>query len=108
MIPLELRRIHLDLIFTYKLLHDKMKIDKSIFFDLKVTKTRGHRLTISKPIAKKEVRRAFYSNRIVNIWNSLPKEIALAPSISCFKKSLQRSDVTTKLKQFLRGKDLDV
>ena len=104
---LELRRIHLDLIFTYKLLHNRLSIHPTKFFTLKNSVTRGHRLTLAKPICKKDIRKYFYSNRVVNIWNSLPKSVALAPNPTAFKKLLCTSDVERKLCTFLRGEDFD-
>jgi hypothetical protein len=106
---LELRRIHLDLIFTYKLCHNKMRIDKSKFFIFKTSQTRGHRLTIRKPKPNKIIRKSFYSSRIVDIWNSLPENIALAPNITTFKRELSNCiAVVNTLKRFLRGGDFDV
>ena len=104
---LEFRRIYLDLIFTYKLLHNQLNIDSAKFFKLKTSQTRGHRLTLVVPLAKKDVRKHSYTNRVVNMWNSLPATVALSPTLTAFKKSLCTTAVKRKLSSFLRGEDLD-
>ena len=104
---LELRRIHLDLIFTYKLLHNYFKIDYTKFLNVKTTRTRGHRLTLAKPVFKKDFRKHFYSNRVINVWNSLPASVALASSPAAFKKLLCTDSINKKLCTLLRGEDFD-
>ena len=104
---LKLRRMHLDLTFTYKLLHNYLKVDSAKFFKLKNSKTRGHRLTLCKPIFKKDVRKHFYSNRVINAWNSLPDTVALAQNPKTFKKLLCTDLVKKKLCTLLRGEGCD-
>ena len=35
--------------------------------------------------AKLELRKTFFTNRIVNVWNDIPYEIRTAPSVNSFK-----------------------
>ena len=104
---LELRRIHLDLIFTYKVLHNKLQLDSNNLFKYKTSVTRGHRLTLRKPFYNKDIRGHYLSNRIVDLWNALPDYVVSASSISNFKKLLYTDAVTQILcdpmKGFLRG-----
>jgi hypothetical protein len=103
--PLELRRLHADLMLTYKLLHRTIPVDYKQFFELKrdVSRvTRGHELQIFKVRQKSTLTAHFYSNRIVNVWNELPHNVVLAPTISSFKSRLLNVD----LSPFLRGSAL--
>ena len=53
------------------------------------------RLLISKTGSKTgsktnlELRRQFFTNRVVGPWNSLPQEIKMAPSLGTFKSKLK-------------------
>ena len=37
-----------------------------------------------------DLRKFFFANRIVNIWNSLPSHIVSAETVNCFKTRLNR------------------
>ena len=51
--------------------------------------SRGHNLKLYKgPTPNTDLRKNFFSVRIINIWNSLPQEVVSAPSINCFKNRL--------------------
>jgi len=39
----------------------------------------------------------YFTNRVVNIWNSLPSHIVSSPSLSTFKSRLQKHDFTSHL-----------
>ena len=52
--------------------------------------TRGHCMKIRKRQCSTSLRLNFFSFRIVNIWNSLPYEIVMAPSVNCLKGRLDR------------------
>ena len=54
-IPLELRRLHLDLIMVYKLLHNMLDVPWSNYFSLKNSITRGHELTLAKSGFNKDI-----------------------------------------------------
>lgn len=109
LISLELRRIHLDLTFLYKLLNGMLEMNYQQFFQLKNSITRGHQLTLYKPKAKKQIRTHFFSIRIINIWNSLPTSVALAQNLETFKKLLCTDTViqiiSDPTRRFLRGED---
>ena len=62
-------------------------------------------VTLYKPRVNKNIRRDFYSNRIVDKWNCLPEHVALAPSTHKFKELLSTPAVTNNLKHFVRGED---
>ena len=103
LIPLELRRVHLDLIFTYKLLKGTYNVDHSQFFTLSHSRTRGHSLKLYPDRCKKELRKRFFSNRVVNIWNNLPKNWLEANTVTSFKKSLCTEEGNRHLWKYLKG-----
>ena len=67
---LKYRRLRGDMIMTYKLLQGHFDIDESLFFTRSWNTTRGHIYRLYKPSAVKEVRRRFFSQRVVLEWNS--------------------------------------
>ena len=54
------------------------------------TRTRGHPKKLVVRRCRYDVRKYSFSNRITNIWNSLPDEIISAPTVNTFKNSLDR------------------
>ena len=79
MMSLQERRLHSDLIETYKLITGKVKVDASQFFELRSNlDTRGHSLKIVQKRAKLLPRIQFFSQIVVETWNSLPEEIVKA------------------------------
>ena len=49
--------------------------------------TRGNSLKLAKPSCSSDVRKYFFSNRIVDAWNSL-SDVVQSPSVKCFMKRL--------------------
>ena len=52
--------------------------------------TRGHDLRLQKNRARYDLRNLIFtnSNRVVNIWNSLPDYVVHADTVNCFKSRL--------------------
>jgi ribonuclease P/MRP protein subunit RPP40 len=82
------RRFRGDMIEVYKLLHGKEDIEYTKFFDLNPNTTRGHSLKLKKKSFKKDVRKHFFSQRVITPWNLLTDEIVTAPSLNTFKNRL--------------------
>ena len=77
------------MIETYKILHRYYDIEPSTFFTLNIqSSTRGHSLKLFKESPRLFIRHNFFSNRIVNVWNSLPDTIISAPTVATFKERL--------------------
>lgn len=90
---LELRRAKADLAFTYCLLHGLLDYDPSNFFEIRNEgRTRGHPLKLVKKSFKLNCRKFFFANRVINMWNALPGDVVMAPSIQCFKTRLNKCD----------------
>ena len=83
------RRDRADVIECYKFTHRLYKSEKPFTIDDDTTR-RGHSLKIKKVRAEKELRKHFFGNRIVNLWNSLPENVVTAPSINSFKNRLDK------------------
>jgi hypothetical protein len=97
--PLELRRLHFDLIFYYNILNDNSPIKKDDFFKFHFPPVSSRRPTpfIQKPrLASKQLLSSF-RYRSVDCWNSLTPETKNLTSILAFKKSLKNIDLTSFL-----------
>ena len=82
------RRARGDMIEVYKYLHDIYKVDASFLPLDKDCVTRGHSLKLKKERSKGRDRQHFFSQRVVNPWNSLTEEIVRAPTLNTFKSRL--------------------
>jgi len=89
--PLELRRLHADLILTFLILHRKVDFCPAHFFTLRADgRTRGHPLKLVFNASKKNCRLHFFANRVVHAWNHLPSEVVMASSKLSFKRLLKK------------------
>ena len=88
---LDHRRKRGDLIQTYKIMNDIDKV-KSGFFKIRTNNTRGHRLKIFKDHCHSASRRHFFSNRVVDSWNSLPEVAINAESVNAFKNQIDKTN----------------
>ena len=82
------RRRRGDMIYTYKIMTEKMDVKKEDFFEASNLRTRGHKLKIYKRRAMKFARRMTFSNRVIDDWNALPSDIIEAESVNIFKTRL--------------------
>jgi hypothetical protein len=88
---LKFRRLRGDMIEVYKNLTHKY--DSKVMLDLALssnTKTRGNSLKLSTARAHYDLRKHFFSSRIVKQWNSLPDDVISAGSTNSFKNRLDR------------------
>lgn len=85
------RRLRFDLIQTYKILRQVEDVDPKIWFKLVDnnrnvnTRTPSHHLNIQPKRSSLDIRRQFFSNRVVEHWNRLPNNIKEAPNVKIFK-----------------------
>ena len=88
---LEARRNRGDTIEVFKTVKGLNKVDCNQFFKFsKNTMTRGHRLKLGKNRSRLEIRRNFYSNRAVNLWNTLPEDVINANTVNIFKNKYDK------------------
>jgi len=64
--------------------------DTSWSINLSDSVTRGSCLKLVKPTCSSDIRKYFFTSRLlnINVWNCLNDDIAKSPSISVFKKRL--------------------
>ena len=84
------RRVIFDLILCYKYLNGLIEINNCIFMRIHQSpRTRGNGMKLYK--CNIDVRHQF-SNRIVDIWNSLPAAVVLSrsPNVTVFRRNLAK------------------
>ncbi len=87
LVKLSRRRLDLDLAEAYKIIRGFSVLQFEDFFQgPSDNRTRTHGYKIKNGLANKNCRANFFSQRVVNVWNSLPPEIATASSLPVFKK----------------------
>ena len=79
------RRVIFDFILCYKYLHGFVNTNNCNFIRIcQSSRTRGNGMKLYKKQCSIDARHQFFSNRIVNIWNSLPAAVVLSPSVAVF------------------------
>ena len=94
---LETRRKRFDLIQVFKIINNYDRVDSKTWFKT-VEETTGVRLTRNLSYPKNlivnrvhsDVRKYFFSQRVVTWWNELPNEVKDARSINIFKHKLDK------------------
>jgi len=79
------QRLRGDAIEVYKYLKGIYKVDSSRMLPLigpKAFETRGHCLKIQKRYCRTKLRANFFGIRIVNMWNGLPDDVVLSPTLN--------------------------
>src|SRR6266496_6123561 len=93
LISMEKRRVRGDLIQVFKMLKGKDRVDFNKFFKIQpLNRTRGHNCKLVKQRSNLDIRKYFFSQRVVNTWNSLPQAVIEADSINSFKNRLDQFD----------------
>jgi len=87
---LQTRRKRGDMIEVYKIMTGKERVAGEQFFQLADNEhgLRGHTMKIRKLRSSLDIRKYFFSQRIVNCWNGLPQQVVDATSINSFKNML--------------------
>ena len=88
---LEMRRERGDLIQTYRIMNqiDQINPDK-MFQKATYTSTRGHQQKLAKTRPNLDIRKHFYSQRVVDKWNKLSDSATKAPTLLSFKQELSQ------------------
>ena len=95
LITLEERRIYLDSILMYKIVHGLVEIDFGKYFSINTVGTRGHPYKLNVLGSRINCHKYHFFNRIVRIWNSLPSEIVNKEKLCMFKDIIYTFDVKT-------------
>jgi len=88
---LEERKVRADLIEIFKIIYRISSVSFDTFFKYNNYRaTRGHSLKLTKKRASTDLRHHFFSERVINIWNSLDNRTVTSGSIDIFKGNLER------------------
>ena len=83
------------MIEVFKTLKGLNKVDSTNFFKLaNNNRTRGHSMKLVKERTKLDYRKYYFTNRVIDKWNSLPQDVIDSPSVNVFKN---RYDSLVKL-----------
>ena len=87
---LEIRRLRYDLVFVYKLLFGFVDLKFSdYYFTLRTSSTtRGHDYKLFLAYLRLNVRKYFFSERVVPVWNNLESNVINFSNVKRFKRSL--------------------
>ena len=89
--PLERRRMRGDMIQVFKMVKRIDNVDPNKYFTFdnsNVTRNNGFKI-IKKQVKSNEAK-FFFFNRIVNVWNGLPRDVVQKDSVDSFKKALDK------------------
>ena len=84
---LEHRRKRGDMIDVFKYVHGIYRTQNPQF-TLSQNKTRTNSLKLAKARHKTKIRGNYFTERVVNTWNSLPEDVVTSPSLNAFKARL--------------------
>lgn len=89
---LEERRRRGDLIEAYKIITGKEKVRIEDFFNFHQSnyELRGHQYKLVTKRSRLEVRRNYFSQRVVGPWNRLPSHVVEATTVNTFKNRFDR------------------
>jgi len=88
---LEMRRLKLDLVMYYNILHGFVDIDAGSLFDTinsNVIRSRGHPLRIIKQHCNVNCRSSSFVCRNINAWNSLPEHVVNCETTATFCRAM--------------------
>ncbi|KAK3099403.1 hypothetical protein FSP39_003853 [Pinctada imbricata] len=85
---LEYRRIRADVIQVYKYINNLDEMSKPLFVKSQENRTRGNSQKLVKSHCRLDVRKNCFTNRVINIWNSLPDNVVTANTLNSFKSKL--------------------
>ena len=88
---LDERRTRGDLIEVFKMIKGLNKAEYKCFFTISQnSRTRGHRFKLVKNRSRLDIRKHFFSQRVVNEWNALPEIVVESESVNSFKNNYDK------------------
>ena len=106
LIILVVRRFRGDMIETFKILNKNVDVKTETFFPMRSERgdpelVRGKK--IFKKRSRKQQRRNFFSQRVVNPWNKLSKKEVQATKTSSFKSRFDKKEISRREVRHGRG-----
>ena len=96
---LEYRRLKIDLKLAYDILNLKTRLTIDDFFSFSTYHaTRGHDFKLQVPHSRTNIRKYFFSCRVIPIYNSLPQPVVHSSSSASFSKKIGLVDLSSFLK----------
>lgn len=90
LIPLDIRRSIHDLVETYKIIYGYVDLEFKNFFQLiplnRATRSNGLKLRVNS--FRTEIRKNYFSNRVVKLWNKLPRELVTIGTVHSFREAV--------------------
>ena len=85
---------------VYKILHEvyDKRVTSELLNVIGLSRTRGHSLKLAKHRSRLELRKNFFTSRVVNVWNSLTEQVISAPSVNAFENCLDKLWVNHPMK----------
>jgi hypothetical protein len=91
-------RLRQDLILVYKIVFRLVDVNSNDYFKMNADSvTRGHVFKFLTSNCRVDARKWFFSQRIVNVWNSLPASAVNFASLAAFKTFITKTDLSTNL-----------
>ena len=88
---LETRRQKNDLTMVYKIFHNEVDIVASHFFTLSTSNTRRlHKFKLTPDTFRLKLKKYFFTQRVIPLWNNLPCSIVDLPSSNSFKFQISK------------------
>jgi hypothetical protein len=112
---LRFRRLSGDMIEVYKILtgrYDK-KVADDIFEVCSNKITRGHSMKLNKKRCRIDIRKYYFTNRVVDIWKDLPESVVSANTMFTFENKLDKYSVNQPMKydfnsDYITGRDKSI
>ena len=85
---LQYRRLRSDMVETFRIINNIDKVYSNTIFPKNENTTRGHKHKIYKRQCRTNIRKYIFSQRVVDIWNSLPAKVIESNTVNGFKNQL--------------------
>ena len=95
---LEERRVCADLIEVYKVVNGNSGMSFDTFFKYDTNgRTRGHSKKLRRKRFNTDLRKYFFTDRIINIWNAFDDRTVTSATLNSFKNGLERLQNSKKM-----------
>ena len=96
---LENRRKRLDLVQTFNIIKGIDKVESTLMFttvgdqNFRLTRNTAYSNNLIASRSRTDLRKHFFSNRIVTLWNSLPTDLKDSRTLNIFKAGLEKLNI---------------